>query len=80
MSSINRSIMTTLDNIFKLNNLLIENKKANIECFDKGLIDKNQLDELLDNLKIMFEKNKILYEDQMALLNNHIALLNSQIS
>jgi hypothetical protein len=73
MSSANESIMTTIEHILKLNNAIIENKKAYIECFEKGLIDKNKLDELLNNLKSMFENNKILYEQQIVLLNSHIA-------
>jgi hypothetical protein len=73
MSSINKIIMTKLEHILNSNNTLIENKKAYIECFEKGLIDKNKLDELLDNLKSMFENNKTLYEQQIVLLNSHIA-------
>lgn len=73
MSSINESFMIKLELILKLNNSLIENKKAYIECFEQGLINKNKLDELLDNLKSMFENNKTLYEQQIVLLNSHIA-------
>jgi hypothetical protein len=73
MSSFNESIMTAIEHILKLNNSIIENKKTYIECFEKGLIDKNKLDELLNNLKSMFENNKTLYEQQIVLLNNHIA-------
>ena len=73
MSSFNESIMTKIEHILKLNNTIIENKKTYIECFEQGLIDKNKLDELLDNLKSMFENNKTLYEQQIVLLNNHIA-------